>query len=384
MRPTVLSALCATTLLAACSGDHPHIGEPSVSSPVETTVVEPPVLLEIHSGEPISPERCAANQAAGTIVYVSGYDFAASASIIDVLVADAHGYFDDLCLDVEIRPSFAGDNYTLVAGNDAQIGSGGSFGELVDFAGDNSAGYVVLGVEGRTGIDTLITRKGAIDGLEGLRGTTIGVEGVLTPSVRSMLFEAGLLEGEDFELLELEGTDPVAHLQTPEVVGFSGYKNDALFGLDEAGVEYDVYDPANHGIPGSFGVLYTNATFLTEYPTAVQDFMRATLRGLQDALDHPNQAVGIALDAAEANGNPLGFTAESEQYRWSVESRLIRQSASDPLPLGVPDRQRLELEIATYARAGLFDGIAPLLDSLFESPMVAELYDGGTLVWPSE
>ncbi len=383
MRRTVLGALCATALLAACSGDNPHIGEPSVSSPVETTVVEPPASLEIHAGEPISPERCAANQAAGTIVYVSSYDFAASASIIDVLVADAHGYFDDLCLDVEIRPSFAGDNYTLVAGNDAQIGSGGSFSELVDFAGDNSAGYVVLGVEGRTGIDALITRKGAINSLEDLRGSTIGVEGALTPSVRSMLFEAGLLEGDGYEVLELEGADPAAELAMPEILGFTGYKNDEVFGLDQAGAEYDVYDPANHGIPGSFGVLYTNATFLTEFPTAVQDFMRATLKGLADALEHPNQAVGIALDAAEANGNPLGFTAASEQFRWSVEARLILQSASDPLPLGVPDRERLELEITTYAGAGLFDGIAPLLDSFFESPMVAELYDHGTLVWPA-
>lgn len=384
MRRTVLGTLCATVLIASCSGDNPHIGDPSVSAPVETTVLEPPPSLDIHAGEPISPERCAANQAAGTIVYVSGYDFAASASIIDVLVAQAHGYFEDLCLDVEIRPSFAAENYTLVAGNDAQIGAGGSFSELVDFTGDNSAGYVVLGVAGRTGIDALITRKGEIEDLQALRGTTIGVEGALTPSVRSMLFEAGLLEGEDFDVLELEGADPVAHLQVPEISGFSGYKTDEIFDLDQAGVEYDVFDPADHGIPGSFGVLYTNATFMTEFPTAVQDFMRATLKGLADALDHPNQAVGIALDAAEANGNPLGFTLESERFRWSVESRLIRQSATDSLPLGVPDRDQLELEIATYARAGLFGGVPPLLDSLFESPMVAELYDDGTLVWPSE
>ena len=70
-------------------------------------------------GEPllasVDPERCAANQEAGTITYLSSFDFAAAASIVDVVVAEQSGYFDDLCLDVELLPSFSTANYPLVA-----------------------------------------------------------------------------------------------------------------------------------------------------------------------------------------------------------------------------------------------------------------------------
>src|SRR5688572_16552372 len=67
--------------------------------------------MAIVAGEPIPETRCAANREAGTITYLTGFDFAATASMIDVFVAHERGYFDDLCLDVEIQPSFSTANY---------------------------------------------------------------------------------------------------------------------------------------------------------------------------------------------------------------------------------------------------------------------------------
>ena len=78
---------------------------------------------EVTAGEPFPAGRCDANQAAGTISYLSGFDFAATASIIDIVIADHNGYYDELCLDVEITPSFSTANYPLVAANDAQFSS---------------------------------------------------------------------------------------------------------------------------------------------------------------------------------------------------------------------------------------------------------------------
>ena len=384
MRPTVLSALCATTLLAACSGDHPHIGEPSVSSPVETTVVEPPVLLEIHPGEPISPERCAANQAAGTITYLSGFDFAAASSIVDPVFAEAQGYYEAMCLDVQLRSGSSTENYAVVADNQAQFASGGSFSEVAEFASGNGADLVAMSVEGRTAIDTLIITDPSITTLADIEGKKLGVKFALPRSISAMLASQGLVEGENFETVLLDGFDPTVHAAVPGIVGFPGWKSNEPGQLDAAGISYTLIDPADFDVPGSFGVIYSNQQFLSEHPTAGQDFMRATMMALADAIADPAAAAEACIAKITENGNPFYLSPEGETARWSVESRLIRQSASDPLPLGVPDRQRLELEIATYARAGLFDGIAPLLDSLFESPMVAELYDGGTLVWPSE
>lgn len=385
MERRVVAVACAIGgLLTACSGDHPYIGQPSDTAPERTVTVVPPPSFEIRPGEVIPEARCAANHAAGHIVYLSGYDFAASASIIDVLVAKERGYFEDMCLDVEVRPSYPVDNYPQIAAGTAQFASAGSFSELVDFAGDNSAGYVALAVEGRTGIDALITKPGAARYLTSLRGTTIGFEGALTPSVRAMLWQAGLIEGEDYEVRDLEGQGAVADLALTDVVGISAYKNDQVYELQQAGTSFDVVDPADHGIPGSFGVLYTEREFMTANPSAVQDFVRATLRGLADALADPDAAVAIAMDALAQDGNELGLTEASERFRWSVDSQIIRDGVTPELPLGLPDRAGLENEVTIYAEAGYFGGVEPTIDGLFEPSVVADLYGpDGRLIWPS-
>ena len=51
-------------------------------------------------------ERCAANREAGTITFLTGFGYAAAASMVDVFVAEQAGYYDDLCLDVDVVSSF--------------------------------------------------------------------------------------------------------------------------------------------------------------------------------------------------------------------------------------------------------------------------------------
>ena len=123
----VAATLTALVLFAtACSGDDDSsdptptdpsgTSEPSGDEP--TTADETNPAIEVVAGEPFPEARCEANRAAGTISYLTGFDFAATASIVDVLVAGHNGYFDELCLDVEITPSFSTANYPLVAAND--------------------------------------------------------------------------------------------------------------------------------------------------------------------------------------------------------------------------------------------------------------------------
>ncbi len=57
------------------------------TAPVETT----PAIALVAAGEPFPADRCEANKGAGTITYLSSFDYAASASIVEVLVAEAEG-----------------------------------------------------------------------------------------------------------------------------------------------------------------------------------------------------------------------------------------------------------------------------------------------------
>ncbi|MGH9134632.1 MAG: ABC transporter substrate-binding protein [Ilumatobacteraceae bacterium] len=343
-------------------------------------------IPDIEAGEAIPEARCEANRAAGSITYLSSFDFAAAASIVEVLVADERGYFDELCLDVDIQASFSTANYPLIAANDAQFSSGGSFSEVVTFAAANDADFVAVAVEGRTAIDSLIVKPGEATTLGDLRGATIGVKGKLPPSVAAMLSGAGLVEGTDYETVGLEGFDPTAHIAIDSIVGFPGYKSNEPGILERAGIDFTLFDPSEDDVPGSFGVLYTNRAFITEHPTAAEDFVRAAMAGLADAVADPAAASAIAVERINGGGNPNFLSPEGETFRWETESQLIADTTPDGTPMGLPDAAALQDELDTYAAVGLFgDGATPAAADWIDASIIASIYaDDGSIIFPGE
>lgn len=387
-RRSAATLMAVALVLAACGSDDGTAdttpGTTPGTDPGTTTADTTPVVSDVTAGAAFPDDRCEANKAAGPIIYLSSFDFSASASIVDVLVANEKGYYADLCLDVQLKPSFSVDNYPQIAANDAQFSSGGSFSEMVDFADANDAGYVALAVEGRTGIDALITKQGAVTDLADIEGKKIGVKGAITPSVKAMLAKAGLVEGTDYETVLLEGFDPKVHIEVPDIVGFPGYKSNEPKQLEAAGIEFDLFDPSDDDIPGSFGIIYTNSTFLAEFPTAATDFMRATMKGLADAIADPDAAAQIAVDAIEANDNPLFLSPEGEAARWGVESALVADSVEPGKPAGLPLVDALTAEVTEYAAIGLFDGVAPDISTMVDDSVLNAIYDSsGQVIWPS-
>src|SRR5690606_1209743 len=72
-------ALATAFVVASCSDD---------AATTSTTTTAPIADSDaVVVGEPFPADRCAANEAAGAINYYTSFDFAAAASIIEVLVA---------------------------------------------------------------------------------------------------------------------------------------------------------------------------------------------------------------------------------------------------------------------------------------------------------
>jgi NitT/TauT family transport system substrate-binding protein len=394
-----LTGLAAAALLtvAACGGDDDTA--PTVPATVTDAATVPaatgattattaagtsvPAGGDVAAGAAFPADRCAANEAAGTITYLSGFDFAATASIVDVVVADQAGYYDDLCLDVELKPSFSTNNYALVTGGEAEIGAGGSFSEVVDYATTNGVDLVAVDVEGRAAIDSLIVKPGEATTLEDLRGTTIGVKGKTPVSVAAMLAGAGLIEGTDYETVLLDGFDPIAHYNLDGIIGFPGYKSNEPGQLERAGLPFELFDPTEYDVPGSFGVLFTTREWATAHPTAVQDFLRATMKGLADALADPDAATQTAIDLVEANGNPSFLSLEGESFRWTTDAGLLQEQTPNG-DYGVPDVAALQAELDAYASVGLFGGEPPTAaDFLLVDPIAGVYDESSEVIWPS-
>ena len=229
--------------------------------------------LDVVAGEPFPEARCAANEAAGTISYLTGFDYAATASIIDVLVADAQGLLRrPLPRRRRSPPSFSTANYPLVAAERRPVLVGG----LVQRARHrsptaNDADLVALAVEGRVAIDSLMVKPEIADDLDELAGTTIGVKGKLPPSIAAMLAEVGLVEGTDYRDRAARRLRPGRPLRDRAASSaFPARRATSPARSSGPASPFDLYDPADYGIPGSFGVIYTNRTFLDEHPTAAR------------------------------------------------------------------------------------------------------------------
>ncbi len=384
----MLALACAALLVTACSGDDDDSTTDGAVDTIDTvdtggTDATADDTSDDGGTAGVDAERCELNRDAGTITYLTSFDFAAAASIIDVVIAEDRGYYDALCLDVDVIAGLSTDNYPLVASGTAQFSSGGSFAEVASFAVANETDFVVLAAEGNVPIDVLMVKPGVAEELEDLGGETIGVQFRTPMSIAAMLASVGLADNEDFTSVPLPGFDAAANIEPDELAGITGYKSNEVGQLAAAGIEVDLFDPADYDVPGSFGVIYTTASFLEQHPTVVEDFLRATMRGLEQALADPAAAAEVAIAYAEEAGNAFFLSIDGETFRWETEATLVLESATEGQPIGWPNVETLQAELDSYAPFGLFgDGETPDAAGMIDASVIKAVHDGTTLVWP--
>ena len=361
------ATLTAVTLLAACG-----------SSKAATT--KGAATVGSVTDKAISADRCAENRKAGKITYLTGFDFAATASIVEVTMAKEKGYFEKMCLDVEMKAGFSAANYPLVAANTAQFASAGSYVETLNFAKDG-AEFVVVAIDGKIGIDALLV-KPEIKTLADLKGKKIGIKGALPPGEVAMLNKAGLKQGTDYEEVSLQGFDPNQHWATP-ILALPVYKSNEPGQLDAKDVKYTMFDPAKEGIPGNFGLIYTNKKFHDEHPTAVQDFVRASMKGMADAIANPDEAVAVSFKKITEGGNKNFLKPDGEKFRWGIESKIVADNTPKGEGIGLVHRADLDKLVAEYTKAGVFKA-APKVDGSYDEALIKGIYDkDGKVIWPA-
>jgi ABC-type nitrate/sulfonate/bicarbonate transport system substrate-binding protein len=370
------TAAPAETTVAATTETTAATSETTAATSDTTAAGAAPVSLATSD-----PKRCEENKAAGKITYLSGFDLAASASIVEMVVAQKAGYYEALCLDVDVKASFSTANYALVGANTAQFASAGSMAELLTFRKDG-ADLVAVVQDGKQGIDELLVRPEAnIKTPADLKGKTIGVKGALPPAEVALLAKYGLKQGKDYKEVSLQGFDPKQHWAQP-IDALPVYKSNEPGQLDAAGIKYEVLDPAAEGIPGSFGVVYSNRAFLDAHPTAAQDFVRASLRGLEDALANPDAAAATCFEAITAGGNKNFLSAEGELFRWRREAEIVKTSTPSGEPVGLIHRADIDSMVKTYTDAGVFT-TAPSVDGSYDEAIAKAVYGtDGKVIWP--
>ena len=131
-------------------------------------------------------------------------------------------------------------------------------------------------------------------------------------------------------------------------------------------------------------MIYTNQQFIDEHPTAAEDFVRATMLGLDDAIDDPEAAAQISVDRINAGGNPNFLSPEGEVFRWTTDAALISSLTPSGTGYGVPQAGALQAELDAYAEIGLFDSTAPDAVAVLGDDIIVGIYDAdGQVIWPA-
>ncbi|QGG94498.1 ABC transporter substrate-binding protein [Actinomarinicola tropica] len=360
--------LAAPLLLLAACGDDGDDASPGTTAGEETA----PLL------ERVDPDRCEANRAAGTITFATGFDFGAAASILDVVAAEAEGYYDDLCLDVELQPGFSVQNLASLSAGQVQLAGVGSFSEAAKGVAEGAEITTVI-VYGKTPVEQLIVEADSdITELADLTSAPMGVKGGIPYSIRAMIAAAGVDES---EITQIDvDFNPVLLFET-EIESLPVYKSNEPRQLDEQGYEYRVFDPSDYDVAGSFGVIAANTGFAEEHPTAVEDFVRATLRGFQFGIDDPEGAVAASLERSDPD---LFFSQESELFRWETERDLVLASTPEDEPIGNMSLERLSAEVENLERLGVIEPGSVDVAAAFDNSFIEAVHDGTELVWPGE
>ncbi len=366
----VLAILFAGALIAgACSGD-----DSSTAEPVNETVAGP----DLSFG---SPDRCQANRDAGKVTFITGFDFAASVGILDIVAAEAEGYYDDMCIDLDVQSGLSPANSAAVAGGAAQFASLAAFGEMVRQNVNGESDLVAFAQLGHTSLAVLVVPDDGVQTLAELEGKTMGIKGDVPTAVEAMLESEGLSRGSFDELL-LDGFDPAAHLALG-IDALPVFRSNEPATLDDQGIPFRVFDPLDFDVPSSFGVHITTASMYEDHPTVVEDFIRASIRGYEFAEANPEAAVGHAFELINTAGNQFFLAEAHELDKWAIEAAVVAAARPEGLLAGELNPSRLGDEVQVMTDLGVFDSL-PAWEGMLNASLVPMLYDAdGALIWES-
>lgn len=323
----------------------------------------------------ITQERCEQNQAAGTVTFLTSYMYLASVGIADVVTAEDLGYFDDLCIDLDIQPGDTGTNAQVTSAGQAQIAGYGGPSEVLQ-AASQDADIVSIATYGNTSILELITMAdGPIEDLTNLEGKTVGYKGLFALEIRQALQGAGV-DLDQVNAIQV-GYDPLI-LAQGQVDALTVYKSNEPWALRAQGYEVVEWDPEDYGAVSGFNSQIANRTFAEAHPTVIEDFLRASFRALEwmgesdENLDH---TISLLESLTQS-----GFNAELSKKRIEIELGLVAESQPEGTPTGLNVPELWE----TMGAGLIADGILAdtvVVDETYDNSYVEAIYDGTELIW---
>ena len=282
--------LAATMALSACGATSP---------PAATTAPKTPVRIQL--------------------AWVHEYS---SASFY---AAEKHGYFAAHNLDVRLEPGgFGPKGYIEPI---AQVVNG-----TIDFGVSGAAGIIQARAEGkpvvaiasilqRSPLAILSLAKSEIKRPQDLVGRRVAVSDGGAARLFDTLLRSQQIDPATVKIVPRTtyGIDPLAKGEVDAIVAW--VINEGVQ-LDEAGLKTNVMLLSDYGVDSYEMVLFTTEKMIAEHPDTVKGVVQATVQGMHDVIDNPDQAANLVL----AYDNKLNL--EGQRRRLQATLPLLNPAGS--------------------------------------------------------
>lgn len=300
------------------------------------------------------------------ITFMAGFRAQANLPFAAVYVADAEGFFEQEGLLVDIQHSSGQDEHLrLLLDGTVDVITGTAPQAIRRRAEDLP--LVAVALFGQRGDQGYVTRADSgIERPEDFRGRTVGFKaGVIPAELHGLLGAAGMTV-DDVNLVGV-GFDPRIFIEG-QVEVYPVFLNNEPDSIRRAGVEINVVDPHDFGVP-TLGLTYlVHSGTLADDPELVERFLRATMRATYWIQQHPEEAIEIVLRHAEG--------ADPEHQRFLLDEDLAAAQREDGMGRSSLEQwealQRLLIEFK------VIDGPVDL-DTAFDGRIIDGLYERGDL-----
>ncbi|WP_169237306.1 ABC transporter substrate-binding protein [Candidatus Roseilinea sp. NK_OTU-006] len=256
------------------------------------------LLVAACQALPAPPPRTSPIQ----LTFMAGYKPQANLPFVGAYVAQEKGYFQAEGLEVTIEHSPGqGQHLQLLVAGKVHVTTQDAA-TLLQRRADPGLPLVSIALIGQRGQQAFAALKGSgINSPKDWEGRLVGYKGTPPPDLFALLSAAGA-DVNKVKLVNV-GFDPRV-LVEGKVDVYPLFKSNEPFLLRSLGHEITLWDAADYGVP-TLGLTYTTSeSLLREQPEMLARFLRAALRGIAYAAEHPDEAVQIVLKYAGPETNP--------------------------------------------------------------------------------
>jgi NitT/TauT family transport system substrate-binding protein len=261
------------------------------------------------------------------------------AAHIPIYVAKAKGYYDAVGLDVNILPG-RGSTFAALTVGAGKEEFGVSDAASVLTARAKGVPLIAVGnLQQDNGVALIATEKSGIAKVEDLKGRNVGI----FPGSTTTIFLQALLKKHDLTMNDVTavtwrpGTDLPLILDGKIDAEATVYNNEIVtWGIEHPELKLKVWPMATLGFDTPGYALVTYEDLAKNKPEEVSGFVKATFKGTQYALQHPDEAVAILVAAAPE------LKSEIEAAKWKATIPATTSAATAKGGLGALDRAKWE------------------------------------------